>query len=282
VPARKQPGFLPTSRREAEGLGIDQFDIILVSGDAYVDHPSFGPALIGRVLWDAGYSVGIIAQPDWKTDHDFKMLGLPRLFFGISSGNVDSMVNNFTPNLKRRSNDAYSPGGIPKRPDRAAIVYTDKVHSLFPSAPIVLGGLEASLRRFAHYDYWSDSVRQSILADAPADMIVFGMGERPLLDLTERLDKGEKIQDVNDLAGTVVKMELRNWRSIGHDDKLVLPSFAEVSTDKRSYAEAFRLHYREQDPFHGRTVVQTHPKTVIIQNRPSKPLTTEELDHVYE
>jgi len=282
VPAKKQPGFLPTSRQEAEGLGIDQFDIILISGDAYVDHPSFGTALIGRVLWDAGYSVGIIAQPYWKKEDDFKKLGQPRLFFGISSGNVDSMVNNFTANLKRRSNDVYSPGGVSCRSDRATIVYADKVHALFPKVPLVLGGIEASLRRFAHYDYWSDSVRQSILADAPADMIVFGMGERPLLDLTERLDKGESIQDVNDLAGTVVKMELRKWRSIGYDDQLVLPSFAEISTDKRSYADAFRLHYQEQDPFHGRTVIQTHPKTVIIQNRPSKPLTTEELDFVYE
>ncbi len=282
MPAKKQPGFLPTSRQEAEGLGIDQFDIILISGDAYVDHPSFGTALIGRVLWDAGYSVGIIAQPDWKKEDDFKKLGQPRLFFGISSGNVDSMVNNFTANLKRRSNDVYSPGGVSWRSDRATIVYADKVHALFPKVPLVLGGIEASLRRFAHYDYWSDSVRQSILADAPADMIVFGMGERPLLDLTERLDKGENIQDVNDLAGTVVKMELRKWRSIGYNDQLVLPSFAEVSTDKGSYADAFRLHYQEQDPFHGRTVIQTHPKTVIIQNRPSKPLTTEELDFVYE
>jgi uncharacterized radical SAM protein YgiQ len=270
------------SIQEAKDLDIDQFDIILFSGDAYVDHPSFGPALIGRVLWDAGYSVGVIAQPDWKKDEDFKKLGVPRLFFGISSGNVDSMVNNLTPNLKRRSDDVYSPGGVPRRPDRAATVYADRVHALFPGVPIVLGGLEASLRRFAHYDYWSDSVRHSILADAPADMVVFGMGERPLLDLTARLEDGERIQEVKDIPGTVVKMDLRQWRSTGHVDHLVIPGFTEVSSDKRSYAEAFKLHYQEQDPFHGRTVAQPHPKTVIIQNRPSRPLSSMELDHIYE
>ena len=280
--ARKQPRFLPMSIKEAEDLGIDQLDIILVSGDAYVDHPSFGVAIIGRVLWDAGYTVGIIAQPDWKKDDDFKKLGSPRLYFGISSGNVDSMVNNFTPNLKRRSDDVYSPGGVPRRPDRATIVYADRVHSLFPGVPIVLGGLEASLRRFAHYDYWSDSVRQSILADAPADMIVFGMGERPLLDLTARLEKGEIIDEIKDIPGTSVKMEVRQWKSASHEDYLVIPSFAEVSSKTRSYAEAFRLHYQEQDPFHGRTIAQPHPKTVIIQNRPYRPLASQELDHIYE
>jgi uncharacterized radical SAM protein YgiQ len=170
-----QPVVLPLTIQEKNKLGIQQFDIILVTGDAYIDHPSFGTALIGRVLWDAGYTVGIIAQPDWTTTTDFTVLGKPRLFFGISSGNVDSMVNNFTPNLKRRSEDVYSPGGIPKRPDRATIVYTNRVHELFPDTPIVLGGIEASLRRFAHYDYWQDRVRQAILADAPADLLVFGM-----------------------------------------------------------------------------------------------------------
>lgn len=282
MPVKKQPRFLPMSRSEAEDLDIDQFDIILVSGDAYVDHPSFGASLIGRVLWDAGYSVGIIAQPNWKEDDDFKKLGVPRLFFGISSGNVDSMVDNFTPNLKRRRDDVYSSGGIPRRPDRAAIVYTDKVHALFSGVPIILGGLEASLRRFAHYDYWSDSVRQSILADAPADVVVFGMGERPLLDLTWRLDEGERIQEIKDLPGTVVKMDVRQWRSTRHEDYLVIPGFAEVSSDKRSYAEAFKLHYQEQDPIHGRTIAQPHPKTVIVQNPPPRPLTSQELDHIYE
>jgi uncharacterized radical SAM protein YgiQ len=279
---KKQPGFLPTTLQEANNQGIEQFDIILVSGDAYVDHPSFGTALIARVLWDSGYSVGIIAKPDWKRREDFQRLGSPRLFFGITSGNVDSMVNNFTPNLKRRSDDVYSPGGVISRPDRAAIVYTNRVHALFTGIPIVLGGIEASLRRFAHYDYWSNSVRQSILADAPADMAVFGMGELPLREVASRLKKGEMISDIRDVPGTVVKEEVRKWKLEKHEDLLAIPGFAEVSTDKSKYAEAFRLHYQEQDPFKGRAVAQQHPKTVIIQNRPARPLGTEELDHIYE
>ncbi len=279
---KHQPLFLPMSLREAEELGIQEFDIILVTGDAYVDHPSFGAALIGRVLWDAGYSVGIISQPDWKSDGDFKKLGKPRLFFGVTSGNVDSMVNNYTANLKIRSDDVYSPGGIPRRPNRAAIVYSDKLHSIFPDTPIVLGGIEASLRRFAHYDYWSDRVRQSILADAPADMLVFGMGERQVVEIASRLSKGEEIKDTTDIPGTTIKMEIGRWHAIEHEDYVEIPGFAEVSQDKKLYAEAFKLHYQEQDPVRGRPVAQAHPKTVIIQNKPAMPLTSEELDHVYE
>ena len=278
----KPPRILPMSRQEALTLGIEQFDVILISGDAYVDHPSFGTALIGRVLWDAGYTVGIIAQPDWKRDDDFLKLGRPRLFFGISSGNVDSLVNNFTPNLRRRHSDVYSPGGAHRRPDRAVIVYTNKVHALFPGVPIILGGIEASLRRFAHYDYWSDSVRQSILADAPASLLVYGMGERPLREVALRLEKGERIEEIRDVAGTTVLEEIGNWRRAPLEDCLVIPGFSEVSADKKKYAEAFALHYGEQDPFCGRTVVQPHPKTVIIQNRPARPLTAEELDYIYE
>jgi uncharacterized radical SAM protein YgiQ len=279
---KKQPRFLPMSLGEAKEMGIEQFDVVLVSGDAYVDHPSFGIALIGRILWDAGYTLGIIAQPDWRKDEDFLMLGSPRLFFGISSGNVDSMVNSFTPNLKRRSTDVYSPGGSLSRPDRAVVVYANRVHALFPGVPIVLGGIEASLRRFAHYDYWSDSVRQSILADAPADLLVFGMGELPLKEVASRLEKGESISEIRDVPGTAIKEEVRRWKSALQDDYLVIPGFADVSSDKRKYAEAFRMHYLEQDPFHGRTVVQPHPKTVVIQNRPARPLSTEEMDRIYE
>lgn len=316
---KSQPRFLPMSLQEAERLGIEQFDVIIISADAYVDHPSFGAAVISRVLWDAGYSTGIIAQPDWRSDRDFLALGGPSLFFGIASGNVDSMVNNLTPNLKRRKSDVYSPGGRQKRPDRAATVYANRIHSLFPDVPIILGGIEASLRRFAHYDYWSDSVRQSILADAPADMIVYGMGERALLEVAARLKKGETIREIRNVAGTAVKDEVALWRERmlaavdehrdgddhhdhddrghdrGHDqdhdkdhecenrdDILLIPSFSTVSTDRRRYAEAFAMHYREQDPFNGRVVVQPHPKTVIIQNPPSKPLSTPELDRIYE
>lgn len=276
----KQPPFLPVSMQEARNLDINQFDIILVSGDAYIDHPSFGAGLLGRVLWDAGYTVGIIAQPDQK--EDFLSLGSPRLFFGITSGNVDSMVNSLTPNLKRRSRDVYSPGGQLLRPDRAAIVYANRVHALFPDVPIIMGGIEASLRRFAHYDYWSDSVRQSILADAPADVIVFGMGELSTKEVARRLNAGEVITEIQDIPGTVAKEEVRRWREAKREDVVVIPGFNDVKADKRKYAEAFAAHYKEQDPYLGHTVVQPHPKTVIIQNCPARPLTADELDCIYE
>ena len=278
----KQPRFLPMSLPEGKSLGIEQFDIILVSGDAYVDHPSFGAGLLGRVLWDSGYTVGIVAQPDWRADEDLLRLGRPRLFFGITSGNVDSMVNNFTPNLKRRRRDVYSPGGRLLRPDRAAIIYANRVHSLFPNVPVVLGGIEASLRRFAHYDYWSDSVRQSILADAPADLLVYGMGEKPILEVARRLNAGEEIAQIRDIPGTAVKEEVRRWREAGRQDAVIIPGFAEVKGDKRKYAQAFAAHYKEQDPYHARAVVQPHPKTVVIQNPPALPLSTAELDQIYE
>ena len=277
-----QPEFLPMTREEAERLGIDQFDIILVTGDAYVDHPSFGTALLGRVLWDAGFSVGVIAQPDWRSDADFQRLGTPRLFFSVSAGNVDSMVNAFTPNLKRRSSDVYSPGGRLLRPDRATLVYTDRVHALFPETPIVIGGIEASLRRFAHYDYWSDAVRQSILADAPADLLVFGMGERQVVTIARRLAAGEAAGSLTDIPGTAYRLDLKTWRSTDHAGCVVLPGYEEVREDRYAYARAFAQHYREQDPLRGRTVAQPHPKTVIIQNPPSMPLASDELDRVYE
>jgi len=277
-----QPAFLPVSIEEKDNLGIQQLDIILITGDAYVDHPSFGTALIGRVLWDAGFTVGIIAQPGRTSAADFAALGKPRLFFGISSGNVDSMVNNFTPNLKRRRDDVYSPAGTPGRPDRATIVYTNKVHELFPDTPIVIGGIEASLRRFAHYDYWQDRVRQSILADAPADLLVFGMGERQIIEIAERLAKGEHIASLRNIRGTAFKMDLARWRSQEPEGIIEIPGFNEVVQDKTEYARAFAMHYDEQDPIRGRTIAQPHPKTVIIQNPPALPLSTAEIDHIYD
>ncbi|WP_343241304.1 MULTISPECIES: YgiQ family radical SAM protein, partial [unclassified Methanoculleus] len=277
-----EPEFLPMTVAEAERLGIDRFDIILITGDAYVDHPFFGTALLGRVLWDAGYSVGVIAQPDWRRDADFRRLGEPRLFFSISAGNVDSMVNAFTPNLKRRNSDVYSPGGRFLRPDRATLVYTDRVHALFPGTPIVIGGIEASLRRFAHYDYWSDSVRQSILADAPADLLVFGMGERQVVAIANRLAAGESIDALTDIPGTAYRIDLKTWRGMERTGYAVLPGYPEVKQDRYAYAHAFALHYNEQDPFRGRPVAQPHPKTVVVQNPPAMPLSGSELDRVYE
>ncbi|MCK9277943.1 MAG: YgiQ family radical SAM protein [Methanoculleus sp.] len=277
-----QPEFLPMTVAEAERLGIDRFDVVLITGDAYVDHPSFGTALLGRTLWDAGYSVGIIAQPDWRGEDDFRRLGTPRLFFSVSAGNVDSLVNAFTPNLKRRSSDVYSPGGQLLRPDRATLVYTDRVHALFPATPVVIGGIEASLRRFAHYDYWSDAVRQSILADAPADLLVFGMGERQVVTIADRLAAGEAAGPLTDIPGTAYRLDLKTWRSMDHAGYVVLPGYAEVKEDRYAYARAFAQHYREQDPLRGRPVAQPHPKTVIIQNPPAMPLSGVELDHIYE
>ncbi|MDD1706569.1 MAG: YgiQ family radical SAM protein [Methanoregulaceae archaeon] len=275
-----QPEFLPLSVEEGHNLRISTFDIIIVSGDAFVDHPSFAAALLGRVLWEEGYSVGVISQPDWTTPDDLCRLGAPRLFFAVSAGNVDSMVNHYTPQKRSRSSDVYSPGGIRRRPDRATLVYTDRLHSLFPGIPIIIGGIEASLRRFAHYDYWSDKVRQSILADAPADMLVYGMGERPLTEIAYRISTGEGIETITDVRGTVIKNPIHSRPE--RENMVVLPSFTEVVRSKEAYACAFALLDAEQDPFRGMPVMQIHPKSIIVQNPPAFPLCTGELDQIYE
>ncbi len=279
---RRPHPFLPMSIEEAARRGIDAFDVILVTGDAYVDHPAFGTAVIGRVLEAEGFRVGVIAQPDWKSGEDFRALGTPRLFFGVTSGNVDSLVANYTAAGRRRRTDAYSPGGIPRRPDRAAIVYADRVHALFPGVPVVLGGLEASLRRFAHYDYWSDRVRRSLLADAPADLLVYGMGERQVTETARRLAAGEGVGELTDIRGTCIRVPPRDFREMATEDLVVLPSFADVAADRAAYARAYVLHAGEQDPVRGMRVAQDHGKTVIIQNPPALPLSMEELDRVYE
>ncbi|RXA18761.1 YgiQ family radical SAM protein [Methanosarcina sp. MSH10X1] len=305
------------SPEEMKARGWKELDIILVTGDAYVDHSSFGTAIIGRVLEDAGFRVGIIAQPQWDSPEDFKKLGKPRLFFSVSAGNTDSMVSNLTPGLKPRDKDAYSPGGrAGLRPNRAVIIYSNRIKEAFPEVPIVLGGIEASLRRFAHYDYLSDKVRQSILADAPADLIIYGMGELQIVEIAKRLQAGEDIKNIRDIPGTVWKMEVKAWkelkegvekpekRSDKHELKenksgqkygkiagnaaeflneyIGIPSFSEVSQDKAAFAKAFRMYFEEQNPVNGKGVIQPHPKTVIVQNRPMRLLTEAEMDHVYE
>lgn len=299
IPASK---FLPMSPEEVKARGWKELDIILVSGDAYVDHSSFGTAIIGRVLEDAGFRVGIIAQPRWDSPEDFKILGKPRLFFSVSAGNTDSMVSNLTPGLRPRNKDAYSPGGkTGLRPNRAVIIYSNRIKEAFPEVPIVLGGIEASLRRFAHYDYLSDKVRQSILADAPADLIVYGMGELQIVEIAKRLQAGGDIRNIRDIPGTVWKMEVKTWKEFKEKNKpeqkekkitedaaeflkeyVEIPSFSEVSQDKAAFAKAFRMYFAEQNPITGKDVVQPHPKTVIVQNRPMRVLTEAELDHVYE
>ncbi|AZR72410.1 YgiQ family radical SAM protein [Anoxybacter fermentans] len=278
---KKREDFLPINAEDMKARGWDQLDILLITGDAYVDHPSFGVAIIGRLLEIHGYKVGIIAQPDWRDIKDFKAFGdkPPRLFVGITSGNLDSMVNNYTAARRRRKRDVYSPGGVGgKRPDRAVIVYANRVREVFGKVPIVIGGLEASLRRFAHYDYWQDRVRRSILLDSRADLIVYGMGERQVVEIAQSLESGIPIEYLTYLDGTVAKTKSLD----GLKDFVELPSYEEVSTDKEKYALSFKLQYQEQDPFKGRPVVQKHGDWYIVQNRPAKPLATHELDRLYE
>ncbi|WP_214045663.1 YgiQ family radical SAM protein [Methanomethylovorans sp.] len=272
--------------KEAQQRGWEELDVVIVTGDAYVDHPGFGTAIIGRVLEDAGYRVGIIAQPKWNSIEDFKKLGKPRLFFAISGGNTDSMVSNYTPSQRLRHEDAYSPGNRPgMRPNRATIVFSNRLREAYPDVPQVMGGIEASLRRFAQYDYWSDKVRQSVLADTPADLLVYGMGELQLLQIAERLDKGVSVKDITDIDGTVWKMEVKIWKEKKEEmlkNNIEIPSYTEVLHDKTLYSKAFKLTLDEQDPVRGRGIVQVHPKTVIVQNKPMRPLNENELDHVYE
>lgn len=270
---------LPMSRAEMDELGWDSCDVILVTGDAYVDHPSFGMALIGRLLESQGFRVGIISQPDWHNAESFKILGKPNLFFGVTAGNMDSMVNHYTADRKIRSNDAYTPNGEPhKRPNRAVIVYSQRCREAFPEVPIVLGGIEASLRRTAHYDYWSDTVRRSILVDAKADLLIYGNAERALIELTHRLSKKEAITSITDLRGTafMCKELPQDVVKIIH-----LPTYEEVSRDKFLYATASRTVYLESNPYNAHSLVQAHGDRYVWLNPPPIPLTTEELDGVY-
>lgn len=261
-----------------EDRGWDELDAILITGDAYVDHPSFGAAVIGRVLAAAGYKTGIISQPDWKGSDDFLKLGKPKLLFGITAGNIDSILSNYTINRSKRKKDNYSPGGnIGLRPNRAAIVYANKIRELFPDTPIVLGGIEASLRRLAHYDFWSDIVRRSILLDAKADLIVYGMGERQIIEIAERLQKGEGIKSLDKIRGTVVVKKTLD----GLRDYIEIPSFEEVEKDKDKFNEAFRGFYLESDPVTGKAVAQRHGDRFVVQFSPGKPLTRKEIDGIY-
>lgn len=270
--------FLPIFKSDLKERGWKELDIILISGDAYVDHPSYGPAIIGRVLEDAGFKVGLIAQPDWKSSEDFLKLGRPKLFFGVTAGNLDSILSNYTPYRKPRRKDYYSPGGkTGLRPNRATIVYANKVREVFPDVPIVLGGLEASLRRLAYYDFWSDEVRRSILLDARGDILVYGMGERPVVEIATRLKKGENIKNLDNIRGTAV---IRS-KAEGFRDFVVVPSFEEVKAGKDKFNEAFRIAYLEGDPFRGKTVIQKHGERFLIQFPPAYPLAPEELDRVY-
>lgn len=282
--------FLPIHQNDMKERGWDSLDFLLISADAYVDHPSFGHAILGRLLEDAGYRVGILPQPDWTGTDDFRRMGTPRLGVLIVPGVLDSMVNNYTASKKPRSKDSYSPGGKKgHRPDRAAIVYSNKAREAFPDTPIILGGMEASLRRFAHYDYWQNRVRASILADCAADLLVFGDGEKTLLEIAALLQKGIPVHKLKGIRGTCylaaegesLPKEVQEALGASSEKVLLLPSFEEVSASKKAFAQAFWMQYKEQDPFWGRTLVQPHGKMLMVQNPPQLPMTTEELDRVY-
>ncbi|MGI6737614.1 MAG: YgiQ family radical SAM protein [Anaerovoracaceae bacterium] len=270
--------FLPVNRREMAERGWQQADFILVTGDAYVDHPSFGTALIGRLLEHFGYRVAVLAQPDWHSPDAFRALGRPRLAYLINGGNVDSMVNHYSVFRHRRRRDVYSPGGQNgRRPDRAVIVYANMARAAWHDVPVVIGGLEASLRRLAHYDYWDDRVRRSILLDSGADLLVYGMGERALLEIAEALDAGLPVRDITWIRGTCVRQ-----RQLPPGEVTVLPDYAAVRDDRRQYAESFRLQYRSHDSLTAATLAERYDdKTWVIQNPPQPPLEQMELDDLY-
>ncbi len=271
--------FLPICKKDMDERGIQQLDFVYVIGDAYVDHPSFGHAIISRVLEAHGYTVGIISQPDWKDDHSISILGEPRLGFLVAAGNMDSMVNHYTVSKKRRSTDAYTPGGVMgKRPDYATITYCNLIRRNYKKTPIIIGGIEASLRRLAHYDYWSDSLKRSILLDSGADLLLYGMGERSIVEVADALNSGLLVRDITFIDGTVYKT--RKKEDIY--DAIFLPDYSELKADKKNYAKSFYVQYQNTDPFSGKRLAESYDyKTFVVQNSPSKPLTIEEMDDVY-
>lgn len=271
--------FLPISRKDMDKRGWEQCDFVYVIGDAYVDHSSFGPAIISRVLEAHGYRVGIIAQPDWKNKESITVLGKPRLGFLVSAGNMDSMVNHYTVNKKRRHTDAYSPGGkMGLRPDYATVVYCNLIKQTYKDSPLIIGGIESSLRRLAHYDYWSDKVKHSILIDSGADLISYGMGEHSIVEIADALDSGIDVSDITFIKGTVYKA--KNLESVY--DYIMLPDFNTVTSDKIEYAKSFNIQYHNTDPFTAKTLVEKYKeKLYVVQNPPAMPLTTMEMDDVY-
>lgn len=268
--------FLPICKDDMANRGWEQLDFLYITGDAYVDHPSFGHAIISRVLEKHGYKVGIVALPDWNKKDDFLKMGKPRLAVLVSAGNIDSMVNHYTASKKRRSEDVYAPGNKSgKRPDRATIVYCNRIKECFKDTPIIIGGVEASLRRFAHYDYWDDKVRRSILFDSKADLLIYGMGEKQIVAIANRLNDGEDISQITDVPGTCyISKEYR-------DGDIIIPSYEECQEDKKAYANSCRMQYFEQNPYTGKAITQKHGDRFLIQNRPMEPLNTQELDEVY-
>ncbi len=270
--------FLPITRKEMEDRGISQPDFVYVIGDAYVDHPSFGHAIISRILENHGYSVCIISQPDWKNPKSIDVFGRPRLGFLVSGGNMDSMVNHYSVTRHRRKTDSFTPGGIMgKRPDYATIVYCNLIRQTYKDVPILIGGIEASLRRLGHYDYWSNTMKRSILLDSQADLLMYGMGEKSIVEIAEALNTGMDVQDITYIDGTVFKTKELD-ESL---PTILLPSFEEIQKNKRTYAESFKLQYGNCDPFTAKRLAERYGKEYVVQNPPQKPLTTEEMDAVY-
>ncbi len=277
TPARP---FLPMTRRDMEERGWDQVDIVFVTGDAYIDHYSFAMAILGRVLEDHGFRVAILSQPDWRSCEPWRRFGRPRLFFAVSAGNMDSMINHYTANKKVRNDDAYSPGGrIRLRPDRATLPYCQRAREAFPGTPVIAGGVEASLRRLAHYDYWSDTVRPSILMDSKADLLAYGMGEETIVEVARRLAAGKTLKDLRDLRGVAYAMGASETPPAR--DAVRLPSFEEAAKDKDRFLEATRLIHRETSPFNAKTLVQYHGARAVVQTPPQLPVSAEKMDYYY-
>lgn len=280
--------FLPTTKNEMKELGWDQPDFVLVTGDAYVDHPSFGTAIISRILEEAGYKIAILSQPEWKNADDFKRFGKPRLGFLINSGTVDSMVANYTAGKRKRRTDSLTPGGEnTKRPDRALIVYTNRAKEAYKDTPVIIGGIEASLRRMAHYDYWDNKVRRSILLDSKADILIYGMGEKSTMEVCNALNDGFGVRDISWVKGTVVRETINDEKDMSQDD-IVLPSYSLISdskttSSKEAYLESYKIQYENNDYISGKTLLEKYEGSLYIkQNIPQPPLSPDELDKVYE
>ncbi len=277
TPAASVP--LPMSMKEARQRGWDELDVVFITGDAYIDHPSFAMAILGRTLEAAGFRVGIVSQPDWRNCDDWQRFGRPRLFFGISAGNMDSMINHYTANRKVRNSDAYSPGGrIGLRPDRATLAYCHRAREAFKGVPVIAGGVEASLRRLAHYDYWGDNVRKSILLDSKADLVMYGMGENPIVEIAQRLDAGETVKDLRDMLGAAYVCGANDPLP---EDAIELPSFKQVRDDKMAFAEATKIIHNETNPYNAKRLIQKHGNVTVVVNPPQFPISQVAMDHIY-
>jgi uncharacterized radical SAM protein YgiQ len=278
--------FAPTTAGEMAARGWDAVDVVFVTGDAYVDHPSFAMAILHRVLERAGFRVAILSQPDWRTCEPWRQFGRPRLFFAVSAGNMDSLINHYTANKKVRNDDAYSPGGrIGLRPDRATLPYCQRAREAFPGVPVIAGGVEASLRRLAHYDYWSDTVKRSIVLDSKADLVVYGMGEQNILAIAQKLKAGGTLRDLRALRGVTYALGAKESAELANpvgERPIVLPSFEQVRDDKHAFAEATRIIHTNTNPFNAATLVQFHDRQAVVQNAPSFPLSEVEMDAVYD